>query len=620
MITEAAKDAVIRSARGAENIQHLWCRWLVGLLRLLNADQFVVSPGYRCAPLLYALSDNQQESIPATPYPPSGSTYSQMDERAAGYFALGMGKAALKLPVLVCTSGTAMANYLPAILEAYNDRVPMVILTADRPFDLHDCGANQTINQPHLFGAYCAAALNLPEPSETISPQVLWFRLREVIATAYRSSRPVHINLPLREPLEPIASPVSAAYLDQLTDCARLIATDHRLPALPPPCEGDEAALSQPSHSSHSSLSSHSSQKVAETKPMSQGRAAGDDAESFARQWQPHDKNWLIIIGSLPHHLPQQEVLALCAWLRKCDAPIYCDVTSALTAHLADHHGLIEDPEAPDLLRQLDDQLSTTHIIHLGDRITSGPILRALKHHKGDYLRLSPSQLPYNPNAVIARQFCASFSLALRSAAPVSHPHWQPMAVKPAAQPAAKAPRDESLPLERRALAQRIVTALQSSDVLYLGNSSVIRCFNRISYSGKEGLTIAANRGVSGIEGLVSSAKGYHHGCGKRVVLVLGDISFLYDLGALLDPFLTAKVKIIVFNDQQGSIFQQLPGKNHRGFINPLMTTPHNHTFAKLLQGFPITVRSAATMASLEGHLDGFLKADQPELLEILLA
>lgn len=593
MITEAAKDAVIRSAQSAENIQHLWCRWLVGLLRLLDADQFVVSPGYRCAPILYALADHHQNSSATTNPSASWTTYSQMDERAAGYFALGLSKAALKLPVLVCTSGTAMANYLPAVLEAYNDRVPMVILTADRPFDLHDCGANQTINQPHLFGAYCEAELNLPEPSETISPQVLWLRIREVIATAYRSQRPVHINLPLREPLEPIHCPVSEEYLSQLTLCARLLTPDHRLASRACPDLG-------------SSTGSGTGTTVA---------ADGNSAAAFIREWQPHDKNWLIIVGSLPHHLPQKELIALATWLRKCDAPIYCDVTSAMSAHLADHLGLICDPEAPLLLRQLQDQLSTTHIIHLGDRITSGPILRALKHHSGEYLRLSPSALPYNPNAVIARQYCTPFSLALTSAAPASHPHWQHVPEPPQA--------ENSLNLERRALAQEIVTALDPSDVLYLGNSSVIRSFNRVSYSGKKGLTIAANRGVSGIEGLVSSAKGYHQGSGRRVVLVLGDISFLYDLGALLDPYLTAKVKIIVFNDQRGSIFEQLPGKNHPGFINPLMTTPHNHTFANLLHGFPIKVRSITSTAdqdTLASQLDSFLKADQPELLEILLA
>lgn len=180
--------------------------------------------------------------------------------------------------------------------------------------------------------------------------------------------------------------------------------------------------------------------------------------------------------------------------------------------------------------------------------------------------------------------------------------------------------------MSRQEAAKAILAALAADDVLYLGNSSAIRVFNRLDWQGQagRGITVAANRGVSGIEGLVSSAKGFQLGSHKRVVLVLGDISFLYDLGALLDPYLTPKVKIILFNDQKGSIFAGLPGRHHDGFINPLMTTPHQLNFTALLKGFPLACQSASNLGQLQAALsanqDGTgQNALKPSLIEVLL-
>lgn len=551
----------------AANLQHLWCLGIIASLNHLGADRFVVSPGYRCAPLLYALRTLNRSRGNA------GMIYSQVDERAAGYFALGMSKAGVKLPVLICTSGTAMANYFPAVLEAYNDRVPLVILTADRPFELHDCGANQTLQQPHLFGSYCSHTLPLPEPTEAVNPTALYYRLEQAIAVARRSRRPIHINLPLREPLEPVPQPISPAYHQTW---ASTFAT--------PPRSLQSSALESFS------------------PPKDGGGGFGQAWPS----WHSQYSQWLVVVGSLPRHEHQQAELV--AWLRTCGAPIYCDVTSGLKHVLADHPSLLIDPEDPSTITALKARRAHTAVLHLGDRVTSGPILRLLQQGgEAPYIRLSPSRnTPYNPGGAITHTFAADFS-ALASAAPLERDASLP------------APAKQASCWDRHAIAQQIADTLRDGDVLYLGNSSTVRFFNRVAYKSCHDLRVEANRGVSGIEGIISSAKGYHHGSDRRVVAVLGDISFLYDLNALLDPYLTSAIKLIVLNDQRGSIFEQLPGRHYDGFINDLMTTPHSHRFAKLLAGFPIKIRTATDTDSLALSLDAMMASSTAELLEIMV-
>lgn len=577
MTKALATNDTLAFALAAENIQHLWCRWLIGILRLGGADQFVVSPGYRCSPLLYALNQGGG----------GAAVYSQRDERAAGYLALGLAKAGHeRLPVLICTSGTAMANYYPAVLEAYSDRIPLVILTADRPFELHDCGANQTIRQSGLFGAFCCHALDLPEPSEGVGANVLWHRVQGALSAAREQRRPVHINLPLREPLEPVPAAISPAYLDGLRACQRLMTA-----------EAEPVAKTRPALGEHTDFAT--------------------TLGSLDKEWPSHDSHWLIVIGGLDSQRSSARDDALVAWLERCTAPIYCDVTSSLKARLSEHPMLIKDPEDPATLDVLNKvaQSPATGVIHIGDRITSGPFQRLVNAVSGPYLRLSPSPDAFDPGSRVTHTFTADIAASLAAAPPVT-----------AATQLAPSPVTASANLTRLDAVQLILKAVAESpqtkdDVLYLGNSSVIRAFNRADWQPLAGrnVTVAANRGVSGIEGLISSAKGLHLGSGKRVILVLGDISFLYDLSALLDPYFTEQVKIILVNDQKGSIFSQLPGRHHDGFINELMTTPHSMAFTELLSGFPLTCHQARSPAELSAALKVSLSSANPDLVEILL-
>ncbi|WP_330217538.1 2-succinyl-5-enolpyruvyl-6-hydroxy-3-cyclohexene-1-carboxylic-acid synthase [Planococcus halocryophilus] len=151
----------------------------------------VISPGSRSTPLAYACMKEEGLAV-----------YRQIDERSAAYFALGLAKASGKPVMLLCTSGTAAANYFPAVVEAFYARVPLLVVTADRPHELREVGAPQAINQVNLFGTHVKWATDLPMPETENQLAFLTRHLHRSVQNATSEPRgPVHINVPFREPL-----------------------------------------------------------------------------------------------------------------------------------------------------------------------------------------------------------------------------------------------------------------------------------------------------------------------------------------------------------------------------------------------------------------------------------
>ncbi len=173
-----------------ENINYLWSSLIIEELIRNNVNRFIISPGSRSTPL----------TVAAFRHPKAQKTFIY-DERGAAFFALGNSRADQKPAVLICTSGTAVANYYPAVIEAFMDRIPLIILSADRPPELINTGANQTIDQINIFGKYVNATYYLPCPDESVSTYYLLSTINE--AYNFSQDGPVHINCPFREPLAP---------------------------------------------------------------------------------------------------------------------------------------------------------------------------------------------------------------------------------------------------------------------------------------------------------------------------------------------------------------------------------------------------------------------------------
>ena len=180
------------------NVNALWSFVLAETLARKGVRYAVICPGSRSSPLAFAFAENAAiEAIPV------------LDERSAAFFAVGLAKRSGKPAALVCTSGTAAANFFPAIIEASESGIPMIVLTADRPPEMRQCSAGQTIDQVKLFGNYVRAQIDLALPE--CSERMLRY-LRETISHYYEKSvggarGPVHLNLPFRDPLPPVPDP-----------------------------------------------------------------------------------------------------------------------------------------------------------------------------------------------------------------------------------------------------------------------------------------------------------------------------------------------------------------------------------------------------------------------------
>ncbi|MGA2053360.1 MAG: 2-succinyl-5-enolpyruvyl-6-hydroxy-3-cyclohexene-1-carboxylic-acid synthase, partial [Opitutales bacterium] len=178
------------------NVNCLWGEVMAGTLARLGLKRVVIAPGSRSAPLVWGLT--RQKGIEAIPV---------LDERSAGFYALGLAKAS-GLPVaLVCTSGTAAANFFPAIIEASESAVPLLVLTADRPPELRDCHAGQAIDQVKIYGSFVRWQHEVALPENR--PEMLRY-LRQTLVQAWERAQwpwagPVHLNFPFREPLAPVA-------------------------------------------------------------------------------------------------------------------------------------------------------------------------------------------------------------------------------------------------------------------------------------------------------------------------------------------------------------------------------------------------------------------------------
>ena len=189
------------------NRNTIWSGIFVNELKKLGLDSVCIAPGSRSTPLAVAFAESEI------------NVYVHSDERSAAYFALGLARASRKPVALVCTSGTAAANFFPAIIEANYSEVPLIVLTADRPAEMRESGANQTIDQLKLFGDHVRWFADVPAPEANFSKHLFRY-LQTLAARAYETSQSplpgaVHLNFQFRKPLEPIDVPDDLPCVDE---------------------------------------------------------------------------------------------------------------------------------------------------------------------------------------------------------------------------------------------------------------------------------------------------------------------------------------------------------------------------------------------------------------------
>ncbi len=488
-----------------------WARLLFAGLARAGVRDVIVSPGSRSTPYAYAALQTAELEC-----------HSVWDERAAGFFALGLARVSGRPAALLCTSGSAAANYFPAIVEASSARLPLIVISADRPLELQAASAAQTIDQIKLYGDFARQYFELgtPDPSPSASAGLLRIAQQAVLTARYPEPGPVHLNARARKPLEP-------APLDTEADIDALVASSTSA-VLPPSIEPAPAAIAAL-------------------------RAACEAA-----------RDGLIVVG--PEALGAAAELAAIADLgRLLGFPVLAEATSQLR-FAADSAG-VELADAFDFALRSPEQreaLVPELVLRFGSPPTSTG-LDWLLARVPEYHLIAAHGFP-DPGS-------RAKSLTLGSSAEVARALTRVLPPRPAtafgerwAKANAGVWQAVEQTLERGpgfregAAVRAAVDALPPGSLLVLGNSLPVREVDQYVPARARGLAVACQRGANGIDGIVSGAAGAAHAFAGPALLLVGDVSFLHDLSGLdLARRAERPLVIVVIDNGGGQIFQQLP-------------------------------------------------------------
>lgn len=549
---------------------------LVDLLVQICAERgihhWVLAPGSRSAPLTVALTRHPQMNCRLI-----------YDERSAGYVALGLAQQ-LQLPVgLVCTSGTAAVNFGPAVVEAFYQGVPLLVLTADRPPEWIDQQDNQAIHQDNLFAPHVRGSLRLPVDDGYADTR--WFVAR-TLANAIDLAQgwepgPVHINVPLREPLyaPPTAQPAG-------------------LPAGAPA----RALLSRP--------------QLAEN-------AWGE----LLHQWRQAERKLIVAGMHAPNICLHQALTALAA---DPTLAIFADVTANLHTLPAvparAEAGLGTGDEAT--RRQLRPDL----VVNFGGQVTSKNIKTLLRSHPPQALwHVRPSLVapdtyqalthvvPMLPGAFLA-ELAARLAPAPAVAAAHSVPYQEAWRTLDQQAAAALDNFVAAAPFGELAAVQQVLAHLPPASLLQVGNSMPIRYVNTLGLTvGHLPAQVNANRGTSGIDGTVSTAVGAALSTTAITTLIVGDLGFFYDRNGLWHRHLPANLRVVVLNNHGGGIFDIIEGPNRleRRQQEAWFLTPQPLTARRTAEDHGLRYYHAAAGVDLLRQLPSFFAGSGPALLEI---
>ncbi len=504
-------------------------------------------PGSRSTPLAIKLAQH-----------PDIKLWMHLDERSAAYFGLGLAKAARQPVALLATSGTAAANFLPAVVEAFLSRVPLVVLTADRPHELRDVGAAQTIDQVRLYGEHVKWFVDLPEPEMALSPEhirmVRTLAGRAVGTALAEPAGPVHLNWPFREPLVPEAQPAAT-------------------PAVWGARGGGRPYVA-----------------------VSSGRLApSPDLVSALTDQLAHAERGLIVCG--PQDDPELPA-ALARLAQRLGYPILADPLSGVRRGSHDLTLVIDAYDAFMRRVQTVEQLEPGVVLRFGAMPTSKPVMHYLQRFA------SARQIVIDPGGWREPTGVASdvlhvdprlLSIALAERAPrrdAANAEWTRtwLATNALTRQAVERHLDAETELfEGKIFSNSALPALlPDGALLYAGNSMPVRDLDTFLPAAAQSLRCLSNRGANGIDGVVSSALGASAAGVGPVVLVIGDVSFYHDLNGLLAARQHALDLVVVLaNNDGGGIFSFLPQADlPNDDFETLFGTPHGLDFRPFVEGY----------------------------------
>lgn len=539
------------------HIQHL-----AAICKAKGVKYAIISPGSRCAPLIIAF--NRMEGI---------NCLSVVDERSAAFIALGIAQQTKTVVALICTSGSSILNYAPALAEAYYQKVPLLVLSADRPNEWIDQGENQSINQVEVYRNYIKKSYQLP--LQVNSEKDLWFSDRivsEAINTCiYPDFGPVHINIPLREPLYNL--------------------TDKNI-ALPKLIDFEQPAYSL----------SQSAFKM------------------LGEKWQKTSKILIIIGGnksksetldSLLQNISNQENVVI---LKESISNVYGE-------------NFIEQIDANVEIIQANnlEHFAPNLVITLGAGVVSKKVkfwLRNLEnlehwHITKSFEHWDIFQCLSKVIQIDAEDFFKNINEYQFQQDTTFKKDWLSLNLK--TQAVLKTYLSQ-LNFNDFTLFEYLIKNIPANSLLQLGNSTPVRYANLLQIASEKNLKINSNRGVSGIDGVLSTAVGASIAKADQLCFCIsGDIASLYDSNALFNHHLTANFKLIVINNGGGNIFKIIPGPNQLTELEQFFETQHQIQFEQLANTYNCAYYKATTLTELETNFENFVQENkQAALLEII--
>ena len=529
-----------------------WASLLIEELYRLGLRHLCIAPGSRSAPLTLAAAHHAGIRC-----------HLHFDERGLGFFALGLAKG-LDQPVgIITTSGTAVANLYPAVIEARLTRVPLLVLSADRPAELIDCGANQAITQPGIFASYPVFQQALPTPEPRLDPRFLlgsvdhaWQQLTQLVG-------PVHLNCPFAEPFYPgQGEPLPASWWQPL---AQWLVSEQ-----PHTIYHSASAAVTPTH---------------EREP---------EWVSFSQQ------RGVLVVGEIRH---PEEAQAVARLAHALGWPLLADVQSQLrlTDGVISHYDLaLHSPRFREQLAE------ATVLLQVGGRLISKRLNQFITTHT------------WQPRWLLAdhdERLATDYGLQRRLVAPIAL--WCATHMPP--QPRAPWHRLDRLPNQIASSLPQWLPSWSEPGIchwlctknhgpLLLGNSLPVRMMDMVGQLSEGEVSerslsqVITNRGASGIDGLIATAAGVATARPDRcTTLLLGDTSALHDLNSLaLLSKLTAPFVLLLLNNDGGAIFSLLPGAAALPQLDDFFRLPHGLDFAHAAAQFGLNYQAPRDLAQLD--------------------
>lgn len=541
----------------------LWTTLLTDLFVNAGIKYACISPGSRNTPLTFAIaSEKKIKSFPI------------VDERASAFFALGISKKTELPVVLVTTSGTATVELYPAIIEAYQSRIPLIVCTADRPKYLRNTGSNQTINQKNIFRNHISYSVDLSLPKlNKASIKSYLTEVSKAFTVAYNQKRPVHLNFQFEKPFEP----------DSTTD----LIDDHLI-----------------------IYASKFSEKL-----LSQSYAFANDS------YKEFNLNSIDLITIGAGKFNSHFIKLIDNFSTRNNIPIFADANSGLRFSKKKLNNLIVNYEALVRNENLAVKFRPKSVLHFGRNLTSQSLEEFIIKSKakrfvinefGDrfdstkrakIIKSEPEkfieqvlQSNINKGSLNSLDYLKSVDKKIEE---IKHKIFR------------KSLNEVKIILE-------LLKNIPANSNLFIGNSLPVRDLDFFSSVIEKKINIFQNRGASGIDGIIASSLGTAVESKQQTFLVIGDLSFYYDLNSLLiAKQFEIPLKIILINNNGGSIFNYLPISKHKEIFNKYFLTPISFDVKKISESFGLDYKLVRSLNEFKKSLSDANKTNSCLILEV---